>query len=129
MSELTPLFAVLVMLAATLAMVSVWAPRRIEIKVGAVVVAFALMATTYAAMLDLLSRPKPTRFEWWTSRAAEATVVGSSFDESRAIYCLAPARRRARTARLRSALGPARGGAAAGGGTDRGRAAIRPPDA
>ncbi|MFL5335695.1 MAG: hypothetical protein ACJ8H8_21565 [Geminicoccaceae bacterium] len=86
MSELTPLFAVLAMLAATLAMVSVWAPRRLEIKVSAVVIAFALMATTYAAMLDLLSRPKPTSFEWWTRRAAEATVVGSSFDESRAIY-------------------------------------------
>ena len=78
MSDLTPLFAVLVLLAATLAMVSVWAPRRVEIKVGAVVVAFALMASTYAAMLDLLSRPKPASFEWWTSRAAEATVVGSS---------------------------------------------------
>jgi hypothetical protein len=37
-------------------------------------------------MLDLLSRPKPASFEWWTSRAAEATVVGSSLDESRAIY-------------------------------------------
>jgi hypothetical protein len=86
MSDLTPLFAVLVLLAATLAMVSVWAQRRVEIKVGAVVVAFALMASTYAAMLDLLSRPKPASFERWTSRAAEATVVGSSLDESRAIY-------------------------------------------
>ena len=37
-------------------------------------------------MLDLLSRPKPASFEWWLSRAAEATVVGSTFDESRAIY-------------------------------------------
>ena len=86
MSDLTPLFALLILLAATLAMMTVWAPRRLGIKVGAVVVAFALMATTYAAMLDLLSRPKPAGFEWWLSRAAEATVIGSTVDESRAIY-------------------------------------------
>jgi hypothetical protein len=86
MSDLTPLFAILVVLAAMLAMMSVWSPRRIGIKAGAVVVAFALMATTYAAMLDLLSRPKPASFEWWLSRAGEATVVGSTLDESRAIY-------------------------------------------
>ena len=57
MSDLTPLFAVLVVLAATLATMSVWSPRRLGVKAGAVVVAFALMATTYAAMLDLLSGP------------------------------------------------------------------------
>ena len=86
MSDLTPLFALLAVLAATLGMVSVWAPRRIEVKAGAVVVAFALMATAYAAMLDLLSKPKPTTFEWWLTRAAEATVISSSLDEDRAIY-------------------------------------------
>jgi hypothetical protein len=86
MSDLTPLFALLAVLAATLGMVSVWAPRRIEVKAGAVVVAFALMATAYAAMLDLLSKPKPTTFEWWLTRAAEATVISSSLAEDRAVY-------------------------------------------
>ncbi len=86
MSGLTPLFGLLAILAATLGAVSVWSPRRLGVKAGAVVIAFALMGTGYAAMLDLLSKPKPTRLEWWLERAGEATVLGNSMVEDRAIY-------------------------------------------
>ena len=78
MSDLTPLFALLAVLAATLGTVSVWSPRRMAVKAGALAVAFALMGTGYAAMLDLLSKPKPASFEWWLDQAAEATVLGNS---------------------------------------------------
>ena len=44
------------------------------------------MGTAYAAMLDLLSKPKPASFEWWLDQAAEATVLGSSMVEDQAIY-------------------------------------------
>jgi hypothetical protein len=86
MSDLTPLFALVALLAATLGMVSVWSPRRLTVKAGALVVAFALMGTAYAAMLDLLSKPKPASFEWWLDRAEEATVLGNAMVENRAIY-------------------------------------------
>ena len=69
-----------------LAMVSVWSPRRIEIKVGAVVVAFALMATHLCGHAGPAQQAQAGELRVVASRAAEATVVGSSLDESRAIY-------------------------------------------
>ena len=64
MSDLTPLFAVTALLATALATVCVWSPRRLPVKAGALILAFALMGTAYGAMLDLLSKPKPASFEW-----------------------------------------------------------------
>jgi hypothetical protein len=52
MSDITPLFALLAVLAATLGTVSVWSPRRMAVKAGALAVAFALMGTGYAAMVE-----------------------------------------------------------------------------
>lgn len=86
MTDLTPLFAVTVLLAVALAMICVWSPRRLALKAGALALAFALMGTTYGAMLDLLSRPKPVRFEWLRDVAGEATVLGNSMVEDEAIY-------------------------------------------
>ena len=86
MSDLTPLFALLAVLTAILATVSVWSPRRLPVKVGALLVAFALMGTGYAAMLDLLSKPKPASFEWWLAAGGDATVLGNSMVEDEAIY-------------------------------------------
>lgn len=86
MSDLTPLFALLAVLAATLSTVSVWSPRRLAVKAGALVVAFGLMGTGYAAMLDLLSKPKPANFEWWLDKVGEATVLGNTMVEDQAIY-------------------------------------------
>jgi hypothetical protein len=65
-------------LAATLGTVSVWSPRRLGVKAGALLVTFALMGTGYAAMVDLLSKPKPASFEWFLDQAHEATVLGNS---------------------------------------------------
>jgi hypothetical protein len=86
MSDLTPLFAIVAMLAATLGTVSVWSPRRLGVKIGALAVAFGLMGTGYAAMLDMLSKPKPASFEWWLDQAGEATVLGNAAVEDQAIY-------------------------------------------
>ena len=129
MSDLTPLFALLAVLAATLGTVSVWSPRRMTVKAGALAVAFALMGTGYAAMLDLLSKPKPASFEWWLDKAGEATVLGNSMVEDQAIYLWLQLDGVAGAARLRAALGPAHRRAAAGGGPGRGRAAVGPADA
>lgn len=86
MSSLSPLFAIVAVLAAVLASISIWSPRQLAMKVGAVAVACSFMPVAYAAMVDLLSKPKPASFEWWLNDAAEATVLGSSFVENEAIY-------------------------------------------
>ena len=86
MTDLTALFAVAAVLAAALATISIWAPRRLPVKVGAVVLACAFLPAAYAAMVDLLSKPKPASFEWWLDKAGEATVLGSSMVEDEAIY-------------------------------------------
>lgn len=86
MTDLTPMFAVTALLAVALATICVWSPRRLPLKAGALALAFALMGTAYGAMLDLLSRPKPARFEWLLDAAGEATVLGNSMVEGEAIY-------------------------------------------
>ncbi|MGD9507223.1 MAG: hypothetical protein AB7I59_14335 [Geminicoccaceae bacterium] len=86
MTDLTPMFAVMALLAIALASICIWSPRRLVLKAGALVLAFALMGTAYGAMLDLLSKPKPASFEWFLATAPEATVLGSSMVEDKAIY-------------------------------------------
>jgi hypothetical protein len=86
MSALPPLFAVVVLLAAALATLSVWSPRRLSVKIGAVALACGFMPAAYAAMIGLLSMPKPATLEWWLAKAPEATVLGSSLEEDKAIY-------------------------------------------
>lgn len=86
MSTLLPLFAIFTLLLAALATVSIWAPRRLAVKLAALGLAIACMPTAYAAMMGLLSMPKPVSFEWWLTRADDATVLGSSIKEDQAIY-------------------------------------------
>lgn len=86
MNDLPALFAVAATLAAALATFGIWAPRRFTLKLGALAVACAFLPAAYGAMLDLLGKPKPAAFEWWLARAPEATVLGSSLAEGKAIY-------------------------------------------
>jgi len=86
MSNVLPLFAITVVLAAALATVSIWAPRRLLVKLTALGLALAFMPAAYGAMVGLLSKPKPASLEWWLSRSGEATVLGSTYQEDEAIY-------------------------------------------
>lgn len=86
MSSLLPLAAIAALLVAALSSISIWAPRQLPMKLTALALAVASMPTAYAAMVNLLSMPKPASFEWWLSRTEEATVLGSSMSEGQAIY-------------------------------------------
>jgi hypothetical protein len=86
MTSLSQLFAVTIALAGLLAAISLWAPRRLAIKVTALVTMMLFLPLAYASLLDLLSRPKPIDLEWWQSNAAEATVLGSQLQEERSIH-------------------------------------------
>jgi hypothetical protein len=86
MSDLPVLFAAAAFLAALLASVAVWAPRRLASKLLAVAASFLFLPTAWAAMADLMSRPKPVALEWWLKHAADATVLGNLLEEERRIY-------------------------------------------
>lgn len=86
MSDIPPLFAVVTFLAAALATISIWSPRPLLTKVMAIAVACSFMPAAYAAMVGLLSKPKPADFEWWMAHTEEATVLGNAFEEGKAIY-------------------------------------------
>jgi hypothetical protein len=86
MTELTYLFALVAVLAGVVATISVWAPRRLWIKVCALAAATLFMPAAYVALMQLLSMPKPVTFEWWHGQADEATVLGTSMQEEQGIY-------------------------------------------
>lgn len=86
MSTIAPLHAIVTVLAAALALIAVWAPRRLAAKTTAIAAAALLMLTGHAALVGLLSRPKPVALEWWLGRATEATVLGSTLAEGEAIH-------------------------------------------
>jgi hypothetical protein len=86
MNDLPYLFAIVVALAAVLAGFAIAGPRRFWLRAMAVVVAALFMPAAYLSQSALLSRPKPTEIEWVQRSAPEATVLGSSFIEGKAIF-------------------------------------------
>ena len=86
MTEVTQLFVVGAALVALLSLISIWAPRRLAIKSTALTTAVLFLPLSYAALVDLLSKPKPVDLEWWLSEAAEAEVLASRLVEDEAIY-------------------------------------------
>jgi hypothetical protein len=86
MTELTFLFALVAVLAGAVASISIWAPRRLWIKLCALGTTLLFVPAAYASMMQLLSMPKPATFEWWHGQADEATVLGSNLQENRGIY-------------------------------------------
>ncbi|MCH6586964.1 MAG: hypothetical protein IH805_01410 [Proteobacteria bacterium] len=86
MSELSALFAVLGGLAFILANLAVWAPRRLRVKLGALITVAVFLPTAYFALSEMLARPKPVAAEWLRGALAEATVLGAQMQEGKAIY-------------------------------------------
>jgi hypothetical protein len=86
MTEVTQLFVVGAALVALLSLISIWAPRRLAVKSTALTTAVLFLPLSYAALVDLLSKPKPVDLEWWQSDAAEAEVLASRLVEDEAIY-------------------------------------------
>jgi hypothetical protein len=86
MSGIAPLFATAALIAAALASISIWSPRRLPVKLGSLMLAAAFMPMGYAALADLLSKPKPVGYEWWLGNADHATVLASTIQEGEGIY-------------------------------------------
>ncbi len=86
MSLLNQLFIVATLLAVGLAILAVQAPGVLSRKLIALGLALALLPMGYLAFSELLGRAKPMALEWWLTRAAEATVLGSLLREDEAIH-------------------------------------------
>jgi hypothetical protein len=86
MNDLFYLFGATVLVAALLANIGIWAPRRIAVRLSALLVSMMFIPLAYASAAALLSRPKPVSLEWVQGAAAEAIVLGSSIEEGQAIY-------------------------------------------
>ncbi len=86
MSDVLNLYAAAVVLAAGLAIITVWSPRKTWVKLTAVVVAGLFMPAAYVSLSLLLSRPKPVSIEWVRAATTEAVVAGASLQEGKAIY-------------------------------------------
>lgn len=86
MTDLSGFFIVAAVLAFVLATHGIWAPRRLGVKISAVITTALFLPLAYAAAATLLSKPKPVHLEWWLAQADEATVLGSSMREGDGIY-------------------------------------------
>lgn len=86
MTELTYLFAGVAVLAGVVTSISIWAPRRLWLKLTALGAAGLFLPIGYLSLAHLLSLPKPVALEWWLSNAASATVLGFMMQEDEAIY-------------------------------------------
>jgi hypothetical protein len=86
MAELAVLTAVAGLLAALLANIGIWAPRRLWVKVAAIVAAAAFLPVAYAGLAELLGRPKPMGLEWAGRDLNGAAVLGVQMRDGDAIY-------------------------------------------
>ena len=86
MDAVTPVFIVGVILISLLASVAIWAPRRIWVRCWAVALSAVVFVSGYAALTDMLSRPKPMSLAWAEGQVQAADVLGSTFIEGEAIF-------------------------------------------
>ena len=79
-------FALAALVAAALAGLAIWAPRRTGVRIAALVVLTLFLPVVYVQSVELLSKPKPMSFEWYHRHVDGAQLLGVSLDEGRAIY-------------------------------------------
>lgn len=79
-------FAAVTAVAGLLAAIAIGAPRATPLRVAAVAVTAAFLPLAYLGLSENLARPKPASHEWIKARAEQATVLGVSLEEGKAIY-------------------------------------------
>ncbi len=80
------LFAGLTAVAAALAAIVVWAPRRPGVKFAALALTACLLLLGYLGLAELAGRPKFVRDEWLRAHTPEAEVLAFDLREGEAIY-------------------------------------------
>jgi hypothetical protein len=64
MSDLIYLFGGAVLIASILTSISIWAPRKVVVRMTAFIVSAMFVPLSYAGFAALLSKPKPVALEW-----------------------------------------------------------------
>ena len=80
------LFAAALVVMAAQAMIAIWSPRVLWLRISAVLAVALFIPLAYVMLTMLLSRPKPMDYAWFERNADKAAVLGASFDEGKAIY-------------------------------------------
>lgn len=80
------LFVPLVLVAALLANIGIFSPRRMWLKVSALMAAALFIPLGYSSLSELMSRPKPVAMEWLRRELPEATLLSANMQENKAIY-------------------------------------------
>lgn len=86
MNALIYVFVATTAVAAALATLAIWAPRRPLVRFAALFAVMLFIPIGYLQLLEMLSRPKPVAYEWFRKDVEQAQLLGASFDEGRAIY-------------------------------------------
>ncbi len=86
MDTLIFIFIGLVVVAASLTSLAIWAPRVTRVRVSALAIAVLFIPLGYVQFVELLSKPKPKSFEWFERHVEEAEILGVSLKEGEAIY-------------------------------------------
>jgi len=86
MDNLIYIFLALVIVAAALASLAIWAPRVTRVRISALIIAAAFIPLGYVQFIELLSKPKPKSFEWFERNVEEAEILAVSLKEGEAIF-------------------------------------------
>ena len=86
MSSLAGLAIAAGLLAALLAYIAIWSPRRLRVKLAALAAAALFLPLAYGGLAELLGRPKPLALAWTGAEPGEFAVLGARLDEGEAIY-------------------------------------------
>ena len=84
--SLTFLIMAIVLFAAVLASIAAWAPRKIWVRVNALVITLLIMPIGSLQVTEMLSRPKPANYELLRRHVDKVTALSASFREKQAIY-------------------------------------------
>jgi hypothetical protein len=86
MASVYYLYAAALAVAAILAAIAIAAPRRLAVRLAAVILTGVFLPLAYVSLTTLLSRPKPVDFAWFERNAERAQLIGLRLDEGNAIY-------------------------------------------
>ena len=86
MNDVFVVFGAVLGIAALLASIAIWSPRRTPVRTLAVILTALFVPIGYLGITELLSQPKPMQHEWFKRHVDEATLLGVSLDEGRSIY-------------------------------------------
>ena len=86
MTEISILFVTLVLIGCLLGIIAIWSRRKLWVRVFATLIFLAFSGTGLFALVDLLSRPKPTYLEIINKDIDEALVLAVNVEEGIAIY-------------------------------------------